>query len=51
MHYSGRTFGGPEVDPFSIRFDFAPVPEPATLTLLGLGGGALAVRRLWRRRA
>jgi hypothetical protein len=32
----GRTFGEPEVDPFSIRFDFAPVPESATLTLPGL---------------
>ena len=30
------------------RLDFAPVPEPDTLTLPGLGGGALAVRRWWR---
>ena len=48
VHYSGQLFGN-SIDPFSVAFDFAPVPEPATLTLLGTIGGLGALLR-WRKR-
>ncbi len=46
--------GNPELIPMSIT-PYAPVPEPGTFALLGVAGimglGAVASRRLWRRRA
>jgi hypothetical protein len=34
----------------SLRYDFAPTPEPATVLLVGTGMFALAARRYRRRR-
>jgi hypothetical protein len=34
----------------TLTLDVAPVPEPASLTLLGLGAGALAYCARWRRK-
>jgi PEP-CTERM motif len=52
VQYFGHAFGpgtAPTASPTSLRFDFAPVPEPATLTLVGTVGGLGALCR-WRKR-
>ena len=48
VFYSGTPIGT-VIDPFGLSFDFAPVPEPTTLTLLGTVGGLGALLR-WRKR-
>ena len=44
-------FGEPLWELSSLRYDFAPIPEPATVLLLGTGMFALAARRYGRRRS
>jgi hypothetical protein len=52
VQYGGHAFGpGTTASPTSLRFDFAPVPEPATLTLLGTLGGLATIYKLRRRRS
>ena len=47
---SGRDTGGSifQRDGYVVEFDASAVPEPATLILLGIGLGAVSVRRLKR---
>jgi hypothetical protein len=49
VEYVGTLFTPNTIDPFGVSFDFSPVPEPATLTLLGTVGGLGALLR-WRKR-
>jgi hypothetical protein len=48
---SGADPGGDPAPPILVIQPAAVVPEPSTLALLALGGGALAVWRRWRGRA
>ena len=49
VEYVGTLLTPNTIDPFGVSFDFAPVPEPATLTLLGTASGLGALLR-WRKR-
>jgi hypothetical protein len=48
VSYVGTPIGN-VIDPFGLNFDFAPVPEPTTLILVGTVGGLGALYR-WRKR-
>jgi PEP-CTERM motif-containing protein len=50
LNVVANRFGEPLWELSSLRYDFAPIPEPATVLLVGSGMFALAARRYRRRR-